>query len=211
MLGLTFLGGKSRNPEMHGRVHEAPAVMWVPYVILAAATIGFGLAGLHLKDWFEELFSHYLSGIAPMHVTEIEAGLSITEASLVATAGSLVMLVVGLIPAYLLYIRRRPDPTELLSRRPILSRLWSFLFRRWYINRLYYAVIVYPSITVSRWILRNIELDAIDRFNYALATGARILSTSFRRTHTGILTYNVVAMLLGIAILLVLLIGVTVG
>jgi NADH-quinone oxidoreductase subunit L len=50
VLGLVFYSPKSehvRKLEEDGHhVHEAPALMWVPYVILAAATIAIGLTAL---------------------------------------------------------------------------------------------------------------------------------------------------------------------
>jgi hypothetical protein len=64
---------------------------------------------------------------------------------------------------------------------------------------------------VSGWILKNIETQVIDRFNYALAETVTWFSNAFRKTHTGILTYNVVGMLVGFTILLILLARIAMG
>src|SRR3972149_5070730 len=55
-LGLIFFGSRSehvRKLEEEGHpVHEAPRLMWVPYLILAIATIVIGLAGPYVESYF---------------------------------------------------------------------------------------------------------------------------------------------------------------
>ena len=80
-----------------------------------------------------------------------------------------------------------------------------------YINRFYYSFFVYPTINFSRWALRNIETRGIDRFNYVIAQAASGAANRFRRTHTGILNYNMVAMILGLTVLLILLSRIAMG
>ncbi len=56
VVGLVFLGPPSdhvRKLEEEGHhVHEAPRLMWVPYVIMAAATVLIGLAGPYVEAFF---------------------------------------------------------------------------------------------------------------------------------------------------------------
>ncbi len=217
MLGLTFFGTKSHHiRELEGEghaIHEAPALMWVPYALLAAGTIVFGVSGYYLKDWFEKLGHDYLvwTLIRPIAQDVVSKGIPASQAQMVTIVASVTMLVLGALPAYYVYVKRAKDPSKITSPGTFLGALWKFLNNRWYVNRLYYNVFVYPLIGVSGWLLKNLEQQVVDRFNYALANAAVRSSSAFRKTHSGILTYNVVGMIIGFTILLILLARIAMG
>ncbi|MEM3568514.1 MAG: proton-conducting transporter membrane subunit [Candidatus Jordarchaeales archaeon] len=82
MIGLVFHGEPSSHvkkiEEEHGPVKEAPPVMWVPLVILAAATLAAG--------WLEPLFRQFFLGPIGVYLFEAEyvhpvllGGLSFSE------------------------------------------------------------------------------------------------------------------------------------
>jgi NADH-quinone oxidoreductase subunit L len=210
MLGLTFLGEKSSHVKELERgghhIHEAPRIMWGPYTALVAGTVGFGFAGPLVKEWLEKLFHEYMGEAAPIEALEaLKHGMPVGEATLLATGTSMLMLVIGALPAYYVYVKRARDPAEIVREGSPLKALWNFLYRRWYINMFYYSTFVYPTIAISRWTLRNIELRGIDKFNYALAEASAKFCNIFRKTHTGVLTYNLIGMIVGIIVLLLVL------
>lgn len=216
MLGLTFFGQKShRLSELESeghKIHEVPAVMWVPFGLLAVATVAFGISGYFLKNWFEKLANDYIiSLIGTVEHGMTAEGMSVGQATMITLGASLSMLLIGALPAYYIYVRRARDPTKMAARGTSLGKLWRFLSNRWYINSIYYGLFVYPLIDVSGWLLRNLEIGVIDRFNYAIANSAAWFSNAFRRTHTGILNYNVVGMIIGFALLLILLARIALG
>ncbi|RJS75093.1 NADH-quinone oxidoreductase subunit L [Candidatus Bathyarchaeota archaeon] len=199
MLGLVFMG--DRRSEV--KPHEAPLIMLVPYAILTAISIGLGVVGFLVKDWLESTFHEYL-GFSLKLVRGYPN--SYDSSAMVATLiSSLAMLVIGGYAAYLVYVRRKPSPESLLKNRPWLSALRSFFLKRWYINRLYYFLFVSIPVSVSRWFFENVERPIFDGFNYFVASKVLALSGSFRKTHTGILSYNVLSMVLGILIVFILL------
>src|SRR5919205_813365 len=65
MIGMAFFGKKSRHiEEMEHRghhVHEAGARMWVPYAILAIASIAIGVIGFLFEAQIHDLLSRYLA------------------------------------------------------------------------------------------------------------------------------------------------------
>jgi len=215
MLGIIFFGEKSlhlKELEHEGHhVHEAPAVMWVPYAALAVATVLFGVGGYFVKNWYEETFHEFIGGLIGPAVghskTAAEAShwISADQAVWITIATSLIMLALGAWPAYRMYVKRTADPVKTVQGSSLLSSTWRFLSNRCYINRFYYSFFVYPTVNFSRWALRNIETKGIDRFNYVLAQAASGAANRFRRTHTGILNYNMVAMILGLTVLLIIL------
>ncbi|MEM3608314.1 MAG: NADH-quinone oxidoreductase subunit L [Candidatus Bathyarchaeia archaeon] len=213
MIGLAFLGEESSHlkalRERGVHVHEAPRVMWIPFTILTILTIVFGLQGSTLKAWLEEGFRHFLSHLIPAGA----AGGSIpVHASAWLVPGiSAAMLVVGSIPAYLLYIGRSLDPSRVVGEGGALKALWRFLHRRWYINRFYYRVLLGSFTGFSRWALSYLELGGIDRFNYALSGAVQRFSSWLRRSHTGILPYNMVGLAAGLLLLILLLLRASLG
>ena len=204
MIGVTFLGEKSHHlkelEEEGHRIHEAPPVMWVAYAILAAATVGIGLIG----PFFEHSLHEFLA--APLHAhhsyqalfsavsANAEAGG--TPLQLITTAITAVMLVLGGIPGYIMYISRKVDPKEFVEKSG-LKPLYTFLWNRWYINPTYYKVLVYSLIDFSKSAYKNFEVKVVDGANYALARGVFAFSSAFRRIQTGILSYNMVGMAIG--------------
>ncbi len=61
----------------------------------------------------------------------------------------------------------------------------------------------------SDLLFKYAELNGIDRFNYLVANGAVGLSSRFRKTHTGVLSYNMI--LVGFAFILFLVLSLYVG
>ncbi|MEM4699818.1 MAG: NADH-quinone oxidoreductase subunit L, partial [Candidatus Nezhaarchaeales archaeon] len=215
-LGLTFFGPESHHIhelEREGRhIHEAPKVMWVPYAALAAATVIFGIGGPFVSSWLEELFHRHLEawglGVHVLHAVEevphVAHAIPHEMAVLITITCSLSMLAVGAIPAYFIYIKRTSPPEKLLEARPSLRPLWRFLFRRWYINTFYYRAFVYSLISAAGWLFRHLESAVIDRFNYVLAQLSQAVSSKFRRTHTGLLSYNMAWVLGGLVVFMLL-------
>ena len=60
---MTFFGKESKHVkqiEERGSVHEVKPVMWVPFAILAVASIAVGVVGFAFEHQLHELFSAYL-------------------------------------------------------------------------------------------------------------------------------------------------------
>jgi NADH-quinone oxidoreductase subunit L len=204
MIGLTFFGEKSehlKSLESSGKhLHEAPRVMWIPYLALVIATIAFGVSGYFIKNWIESIFHGYLGEVLHLSVKELGYTESITAFL------SILMLLVGASPAYYIYIKRKSY--AMISKSSFLMNAWKLFYNRWYINRLYYRLFVYPLINGSNWALKNIEINKIDRFNYALMNATISFCNKFRKTHTGVLNYNLIGMVIGLIIILIVLTGI---
>ena len=207
MIGLTFFGEKSKHIEhleREGRhIHEASYIMLIPVAILVIGTVALGITGFYVKDFLEEVFHRYLS--IYVHVHHFNPPNS-ENAVLITLASSIIALTVGAYISYITYLAGKIDPKAVISRSSLLSDLHRFLFRRCYLNRLYYIVV--NAVTAgSNIILKRFELGVIDKANYATVSAVVDLSREFRKTHTGILNYNVIGIILGILLLVVLLVG----
>ena len=109
---------------------------------------------------------------------------------------SLGLFVIGFVPAWHYYIARRGDPSA-VTRNRVGAAIWTFLWNRWYINKIYFLVFVDGFLKLSSAMYNYLE-KAIDGVNYAVATVTVKASEKFRKTQTGIAYVNVMYLLLGI-------------
>ena len=171
VIGLVFMAPKSENvkklEEEGHEIHEAPKLMWVPYLILALASVAIGLAG----PFVESAFTHALAlTTTPLTTSGPELNPAVEQtAALTATVGSLVMLAVGGTLGYLIYISGRLKPTAIVGETGFGRTVYNFLWNRWYMNPLYYRVFVYGTISAATAVKNTIETGFFDKISGAVA------------------------------------------
>lgn len=233
LIGMVFFGKKSENLENLEReghhVHEAPAVMWIPYAILAAATIVIGIASpLFFEDKLRVTLGEFLEHSFKIPFTQAVA----TTPALISAISSIIALSAGAGLGYYIYIARRIEPSVILQRSTLLTSVYRFFENRWYINSLYYKLFAYVTAAFSRILFSILEVGVIDRFNSVFADASvsfATLSDKFdlgiidrlingiskygqkfslvvRRIQTGIAQYYLLAMGVGVIALVVFMI-----
>ncbi|HXY83653.1 MAG TPA: NADH-quinone oxidoreductase subunit L [Candidatus Saccharimonadales bacterium] len=173
LIGMVFLGPKSehvkkREEEGH-HLHEAPPVMLIPYVILAIATIIFGLAGPLIEAFIKD--SLVVNAAPLMGSIPITASAE-SHAVLIGSVGSLAMLAVGGTIGYLVYISGRIKPSSIVGETGAARSVYNFLWNRWYINPVYYRIFVNGTIAAATDLWRSVELSFFDRISGAVASAS---------------------------------------
>lgn len=170
VIGLVFLAPKSEHvkklEEEGHHMHEAPALMWAPYVILAVATIAIGLAGPLIESFLTQAFA---TTTTPLAVPSELAAAAEEQAALTATLGSIIMLVVGGTIGYFVYISGRLKPSSMVGDTGLMRGIYNFLWNRWYINPLYYLTFVYGTISASNAVKKTVETGFFDKISGAVA------------------------------------------
>jgi NADH-quinone oxidoreductase subunit L len=204
---MVFYGEKSHfinELEAEGHhVHESPPIMWGPVAVLVAVMLGIsalGLVGYFVPSLSPEV---YIEGqmarvIEGLHVPEIFAstGATFTEPAvasatkLTAVASRGVIILVGGIIAYLLYMVRKYNAWKIVSGSSILRPIHSFLWNRWYINELYYAVGVDGLLALCRGINSTFEAKLLG-INDSAPAGFTGLWNQVKKLQTGYLSINV--------------------
>lgn len=218
MIGMAFFGKGSKHiedMEQQGHhVHEAGPSMWVPYGILAVASIAIGVVGFVFEAQIHALFSEYLAESFGIHSAEESTGAMFTIApegdrtwfglNPIAAAASVGAFGVGGALGYLFYIARKADP-QIISRSIVTRAIWKFLYNRWYLNTaLYWGGVILP-LAVYRIIWRYFETTIIDGMNPALQYSMTYMSRVVKGGQTGITQTYLFVFAVGIMIIVMLL------
>ncbi len=217
MLGMTFFGDKSKfiqETESSHHVHEVGAVMWVPFAILAVASIAIGLIGFGFEHQLHEMFSAYLANSFGIQSTvsveqEIQSKggsefLSFVGLNPVAVIASFSAFALGAILGGLVYMKRVINP-EIVSRSIISRAVWKFFINRWYLNTaLYWGAVIGP-LAIFRIVWRYFESTIIDGINPGLQGTMTYFSRVIRAGQTGIAQTYLFVFAAGVLIIIMLL------
>jgi len=201
MMLYTFHGPNRTGSREETHLHEAPAVMTGPLVVLGILSLVGGALNLPalvggsawLEHWLEPIT---VAGAALVHLPEVASS---TEWTLIGTA--VAIAIVGIVAAL-----RMLDLTALVPARSALAEtgLGRILNKKWYVDELYDAVIVRPIMWFSRAVLwRVVDTGIIDGagVNGAAAT-SRILGWLTSRLQTGELGFYAVIFVIGVVVVL---------
>jgi NADH-quinone oxidoreductase subunit L len=199
---LTFFGeyrgeehaeeGQGHGAHGHGGVHESPAVMLVPLVILALLSVCGGWIGSERFDKFlAPVFHHsdiYMnrSAVAPVGAQPVtpepepqkEGGLET-----LLTGVSIGAALLGFLLAWQLYHRRPELPARIAAS---LGGFYQTVLHKYYVDEFYATVFVKPLIDGSTKLLwHGIDQDVIDATLNNSAEGAAEVSDAVRHMQSG--------------------------
>ncbi|MGH7121817.1 MAG: NADH-quinone oxidoreductase subunit L [Acetobacteraceae bacterium] len=192
---MTFHGKSRVAPHAAAHVHESPAVMTVPLILLAigAAAVGYALdstfVGPHWRSFWGASIST-LPSVHPLQHIESIHGIVKWIPTMVGFAGFGV--------AWLFYIPPLGIPEWLATHfRPI----YVFLVKKWYFDVIYDAVFVRGGLAFARWLWKVGDAIVIDGVPNGLATLTSDSSGEAVKLQTGSVAQYALAMIFGVVIL----------
>ncbi len=188
---LTFHGGFRGTEEQRHHLHESPKVMTVPLMLLCAGAIAAGWVGIPPLLGGGGQFSEFLApvlGHPEAEASHAEEWMTMGLSVLVAAGGVLLAL--------LFYLRNPEIPVRLAERfRPLYSLLWN----KYYVDELYDAVVVRPTIFVARNVIVGFTDGAlIEGVVNGLPGLVGWLGARVRRIQDGLLQHYGAVMALGL-------------
>ena len=199
LVTLTFDGEARWTHGVHP--HEAPKIMTVPLMALAALSVVGGIAGIPaslgggnaMEHWLEPVFQPAMDRLGA-HAGHGEA----TEYLLMAV--SLGVALSGIFLARYWYLKRNDIPASLSTAFP---RGYTLLMRKYYVDEIYGAVIVRPVARGSEKLLwRIVDVGIIDWSVNAIARITGVISRTMRLVQTGVTQSYAFIFVLGVVAIL---------
>lgn len=160
-IGMVFYGRESENvkslKEKGVPLGEGSRTMWGACGVLALMIILTGIFGPRVEHLLQEGFQYNLVGQLhlPVHVVG-------HSGHHVVPILSVIFILMGAVPAYLLYISGKRAPEAMLERYPSLRGFHKFFWNRWHIEGFYNRFWVGGSIKLSTIVANYID-DSLDK------------------------------------------------
>lgn len=202
LLFLTFFGTFRGTHEQEHHLHESPASMTIPLIILAVLSAVGGAIGVpealhgshHLAEFMSPLYdaARQVNPAAFLPTT-----LSHSEEYLLMGI-SVAAAAISAIVAYVMYVQKASVPAPDSEEK---SALQNLIYNKYYVDELYDNVFVKPTKTLSNAFYSFGEFF-VDLFVNGAARLIRFLASLLRKTQTGSTGDYVFAMVLGIVVIL---------
>jgi NADH-quinone oxidoreductase subunit L len=192
---LTFYTGFRGTHEQEHHLHESPATITFPLIVLGILSVVGGFIGLPKifasHHWLKEFLAPVFEGAHPAAPEAAEAGGSM-ELMLIGIAVAAALISIGL--AYNRFIARKTLPAE----EGKLSGFANLVYQKYMIDELYDVLIVRPLMAMS-----ELGYDIIDRIivdGIVVWTGRLSLITGkqLRVLQSGNIGFYLLMMVLGI-------------
>jgi len=201
VLFMTFFGESRVEPEVEKHIHESPASMAIPMIILAILSIFGGYIGVpeilggsnRIEKFLEPSFTlgvHHTSHMEVAH--HVSAG---TEIILMIVA--VIVSLIGIFTAYTMYLKNREIPKKLAESYPTLYKL---LYNKWYVDEIYEAIFEKPGRFLGEvlWVVWDEVI--VDGIVMGIANFFRGLGNGLKFVQNGQIQFYAVSVLVGIII-----------
>jgi len=197
LLFLTFFGKFRGTHEQEHHLHESPASMTIPLIVLAILSVAGGLLGLpefwHLPNWMH----HNLEPvILRPHFTMLSHE---TEWLLmgIAVAGAAVMIYV----TWLIYMKRKVLPAE---REEALKPWQRLIYNKYYVDEVYEAGVTKPINTIGKAFYEFFDKQIVDGLVNGVGSLVKGAGSLIRLYQNGNIGFYVMNMALGVILIVLL-------
>jgi NADH-quinone oxidoreductase subunit L len=191
---MAFHGKSRASADVQAHVHESPAIMLIPLILLAVGAIFSGMIG-----------SNILHMVAPDGAFWNGAIVALEENSPLENAEELPFIIkflpslvgfAGIFLAYVFYMLM-PSVPALLAK--VLSPLYKFSFNKWYIDELYDFIFVIPAKAIGRVLWKNVDIKVVDNGGpNGIAWISNRFSVSVSKLQSGLVYSYAFVMLIGV-------------
>ncbi len=198
---MTFHGSFRGNDEEKHHLHESPAVMTIPLIVLAAGAFGAGWIGLpRLGDWDHNVFDHFLAPIAAHLSTAGAEHHGSVAIELLLMAFSTILGLLGILIAWRYYAgEQNLAGGEAWAQR--FPRIHRILVNKYYVDEAYSRFVVKPLARIARFLWKGIDSIVIDGSVHVPAFFAELTGDVTRFSTTGNLRNYALYFFVGVLLL----------
>ncbi|MDO7884356.1 NADH-quinone oxidoreductase subunit L [Hymenobacter cheonanensis] len=201
LLFLTFFGEFRGTEHQREHLHESPASMTLPLIVLAILSAVGGFMGApmfvgkhYLADYLAPIFTYSKQILPAAFTTEPEHS---TELMLMGI--SVLVAVVGIVLAYVQYVARAQRPAEDDAQRSAPENL---VYHKYYVDELYNSLIVKPIMALSTGLYKFVENGIIDPIANGVGRVTLAGGQLLRNVQTGSVETYLILMVIGIVLIL---------
>ncbi|MCA9861236.1 MAG: hypothetical protein KC438_16025, partial [Thermomicrobiales bacterium] len=137
---------------------------------------------------------------AVAEAAEHEEGHHISNETIITFAViSTILALGGILLSWLVFMKRRIDPVAFAVDHP---GLYNFLYKKWYIDEVYNAEVVFPMRRLAMYLWQIIDVKVIDGTLMGVARGFGDLSQGLRTLQTGLVRNYALAIALGMVLII---------
>jgi len=202
LYGMTFLGKFRGTHDQEHHLHESPAAITIPLIVLAILAVVGGLIGIpevlmhgghRLETFLEPIFAESTTLVTSLN--EKHELSHATEYALMAVS------VVGALIA-LLYAWNKFSKYEKTTVKE--TGIGRILDNKWYVDEIYEAVIVKPIQSVATFFNNVLEKKGIDGFVNGIGKAVNYGSRQIRLLQTGQVSTYMMLMVVAVLILFII-------
>lgn len=190
LIYLTFFNSFRGTEEQKHHLHESPALITVPLIILAILSFFGGIISLPGHSWLNE----YLSPLFSKATHEAHV-LGSTEYMLmaIATVGALI----GIGIAYKKYLKDNTIPSEDAE----IIGLSKVLYNKYYVDEIYEAIFVKPINVLSSFFRDSVE-TTLSALVFGLGKVTNSIAIEGKKAHNGSVGFYLFAFVIGVIAIL---------
>ncbi|MBC7387307.1 MAG: NADH-quinone oxidoreductase subunit L [Cryobacterium sp.] len=171
-------------------VHESPATMTIPLVVLAILSIVGGFIGIPHMSWLEE----WLEPVIPAHDPATFTAGHTTEYLLMGV--STLIAILSIAYAWKTYTNLK----EASARKARHAKLHETLEHKWYVDEAYESAVIQPIYEMSVKLWKNVDVAVIDRVVLGFGRVSEWTGQAARTAQTGSIQVYAVMILIGLAL-----------
>ncbi|MEJ2200783.1 MAG: NADH-quinone oxidoreductase subunit L, partial [Desulfuromonadaceae bacterium] len=202
---MTFLGEQRTDAKAKDHIHESPAVITLPLIVLGILAAIGGFIGVphvlsqylgHLPNYFADFLAPVFAQTQEIHHISAH-GTASAEFGLMGV--SVGIAVCGIFLAYVMYIKNPSLPGKFVGT---FSGLWRVVFNKWYVDEIYDALIVNPTKKFATFCWKGFDVVVVDGIVNGTGKLVNVLSNVLRYTQTGFVHKYAMTMAVGVIAML---------
>jgi NADH-quinone oxidoreductase subunit L len=199
---LTFWSEGRMSDHVRSHIHESPATITFPLIVLAILAAVGGFMGIPEIFHAPHLLSEFLAPVfaASNSIIGEHPHLDHTTEIILMTV-IVVLSIVMILIAYSMYVSKKQVPVE---DTQIGSSVQRILYNKYYVDEIYHFIIVKPLYWLSSAFEKFVEQLGIDRIVNAFGGSVIMGSKASRLLQQGSIGYYVFVMVIGVVLILVM-------